>query len=206
MTKWHVLAILVISLLWTSGVVATVACVYAFALSNVEDAEIRAVALTASIFVGFLLIRLPMAIFRAAFASYVVLPLMGFHANGGSSRRAALFNSWIRMLRSAGWSYDLAERPSYLSVAEEIRDAVRKIEGKLPQPHTYETVDVVVIVREHHAFDVGEDSVRGRIVDLRALHDEGLLRRLAAGARSESVRIAARRQLMDFHHPPTEDR
>lgn len=205
MTKWHVLIILAISLLWTAGVVAAVACVYAFALSGVDDAEIRAVALTASIFVGFLLIRLPMAIFRGLFASYVVLPLMGSGASRQSTPHGRLFAAWIRMLHSVGWTYDLTESPAYEEITKGVRDELRKIERKLPDRRPYVTVQSVQIINRHSAFDVGEEWIRGRIVDLDYFEDQGFLQQLAAGARSESVRRSARRRLTALQNPSVDD-
>lgn len=204
MNKWHVLTILALSLLWTAGVVVVVVCVYVFALSDVKDVEIRAVALTASIFVGFLLIRLPMAIFRGLFASYVVLPLMGFGARSESTRHGRLFAAWIRMLHSLGWTYDLTESPAYEEIAKGIRDELKKIERKLPDRRPYVPVQSVQIINRHSAFDVGEEWIQGRVVDLSYFDDQIFLRQLSAGARSESVRRSARRRLAALQNPPVD--
>ncbi len=201
MNRWHVLTILAVALLWTAAIITAIALVYAFALDDVKEVEIRAVALTALVFTGFLLIRLPLALFRAVFASYVVMPLMGFRTGTGSSRRGRLFNSWIRMLDSAGWEYSLTEKPSYERIADRIHSTLTDIKGQMQNRGPYEYVPMVHVIDQHAAFDAGEEWIRGRLVNLDYFEDRTVLRQIAARARSESVRRAARRRLIDLEVP-----
>ena len=196
--KTHHAAILIQVLLWIGGVVAAVAALYVFVLSDIKEAEIRAVALTVLSVAGFMLVRLPFAVLRGLLAAYVVVPLMGGRASNRAGLARQFYRQWRLMLRDVGWDSRLSERPAYERIAEEIRDALRKIEGKLERPQRPGGVDEIEIADRRIAFDVGEDFIRGRIVILDTFQDERLLDRLAAGARSESVRIGARRRLIEI--------
>lgn len=201
MNRWHVLTILAVALLWTAAVIGAISLVYVFALDDVKDAEIRAVALTALVFAGFLLMRLPLALFRATFASYVVTPLMGFKPGREASTRGRFFTSWVRMVVNAGWDPGLTEIPSYEKAADKIHREIRDIKDQLRNQRPYEYVPTVLIIDPYVAFDVGEEWIRGRTVDLHHLDDRIVLRQIAARARSESVRRAAYRRLIELEVP-----
>ena len=199
MNHTHCFATLSIVLLWISAVIGIVVGIYIGVVSNIPEAEIRAVALTVMLFVGFLWARMPLAMLRALFAMWIVTPLLGL----GNRERSLWWREfsayWVRLVDNAGWDLMLSEKPAYKQVADNIRKEIQQIERKLPSQFLPRRVGVVIIAHEEIAFDVGEEHVRGRMVDLShlgdAFDDVDFLNRLATGARSESVRIAARRRL-----------
>ncbi len=199
MNHTHYFATLSIVLLWISAVMGIVVGIYIGVVSNIPEAEIRAVALTVMLFVGFLWARMPLAMLRALFAMWIVTPLLGLGNRERSPWWREFSAYWVRLLDNAGWDLMLSEKPAYKKVADDVHNKIQKIERKLPSQSLPKGVESVIIVHEEIALDVGEEHVRGRIVDLcylgDALDDIDFLNRLATGARSESVRIAARRRL-----------
>ena len=187
--------ILVEVLLWIGAVVGALVGFYVGLIDNIQEAEIKAVALTVIIFIGFVSVRMPFAILRGFVASYVAMPLMGLGNNERFGWRRSLAPQWLRMLEFVGWDLSLTQTPSYEKIGKDIHAELKKIERKLEDPQRRASVERVVIRDRRTAFDVGEECIRGRIVILDSFSDERILSRLIAGCRSESVRIAARRRL-----------
>ena len=191
----HLPIILLQVMVWIGAVVAALFFLYVKVFNEITEAEIKAVALTVSILVGFIAVRFPFSVLRAIFASYIIMPLMGFSPGNKKRWRDQLFSRWVRILSYAGLETKLTETPSYERVAKDIVEQLKTIERELSKVRRVETVDQVQIISRIVAFDIGEEHVRGRIVNLEYFHDKNFLHRLAVGARSESVRVAARRRL-----------
>ena len=191
----HLAVILLQMMIWIGTVAGALFVLYSEVFSEIDEVEIRAVALTVSVVVGFIAVRFPFSILRLLFAVYVIMPLMGSTPSHDAGLRGSFFSRWYRTLRGAGWDTTLAETPSYKDTAEEIGRVIKKIEGELKRARSDRSSLEVKIGSRIHALDIGEEYIRGRIVNLNHFQDESFLNRLAVGARSESVRIAARRRL-----------
>ena len=182
---WWLLAA---ALLWLAIAGLAGFATWHFGISEIKNASELQVVLIAIVVAAFWKVSaIPLSVVRFYAFEHVGRRLFRLRSNQSATRNFA---------RRSGFDFDGAVRPQYERQLEALQQTVNElVQLARSADNARKTVQRCEIDRIEDARHIGEEFVRGRVVVFLESYTEEQLKDLLANARSESVKIAARRAL-----------